>query len=135
MAEANCYDRWHGMNQGTTFAKMPKIILNNNLRLLLLICIFYDTSQNTFSTFQNAFARNYELLIGTLGDELLLVKRQCMHNVYSAIFQVEQDIEESIFVFNFLIPFSRAIFSKEMSRLFFTEIHFELQVLKFLLIF
>ena len=57
MAEANCYDRWHGMNQGTTFAKIPKIILNNNLKLLMPIIIFYDTCQNTFSTFQKAFAK------------------------------------------------------------------------------
>ena len=57
MAEANCYDRWHSMNWGTTFAKIPKIILNNNLKLLLPIYIFYNTSQNTFSTFQNATAK------------------------------------------------------------------------------
>ena len=57
MAEANCYDRWHSMNWGTTFAKIPKIILNNNLKLLLSICIFYNTCQNTFPALQNAFAK------------------------------------------------------------------------------
>ena len=57
MAESNCYDRWHDMNQGTAFAKIPKTIVNNNLKLLLPICIFYSRCQNTFSTFQDAFAK------------------------------------------------------------------------------